>query len=607
VRDPVEGFSPGEDDAWRAKDARRADDAATAEGELERLERRLALLAEHLPDMIFRFEFLPEPRFDYVSPASTAIAGYTPEEHYADPALITDVVHPDDREVLVTGMQHPQDDEGEPLLLRWMHKDGSIVVTEQRYRLEHDADGRTVAIEGVVRDVTGRLKRQVELEHEATHDPLTGLANMRLLEDQLDRHLAGVWGSFVVAVLRLDRFAIVRDLVGRSEAEAMVLEVADRLRSVAPAGGLVAKGLDDLFWIVLAEADRDQGDAVLGLVVDAFRDPVAGEGREVYVTVSTGARLVEAGADVTVEEILNDADTALRAIRGRGVRGSIRWFDRQLQQNATARLQFEQDLRSAVRDGDISVVYQPQVEMETRRILGFEALARWDRPGHGPVSPQLFIDVAEESGLIADLGEHVLFTAARQFSRWRSAGLIDHQRVSVNVSRRQLGQPDLAESMLEIIAATGLPGGGLTIEVTETAVIEAGELAAAQLAELVAAGVRVSLDDFGTGQSSLSALRDLPVHELKIDRAFVNDVVDSKADRAICSAVIALGRGLGLDLVAEGIETEEQAALLRQLGCPVAQGWLFGKPVTAPEVPALLDADGGSRSRTGRRSRDPGS
>jgi PAS domain S-box-containing protein/diguanylate cyclase (GGDEF)-like protein len=585
VQEPGRGGSPG---SHEADEADALHDVAPDDPQVARLERRLRMLAEHLPDMIFRYEFLPEPRFDYVSPASTSISGYTPEEHYEDPGLILDLIHPDDRELVATGMADPKEDAGEPIVLRWLCKDGSVVVTEQRYRLEHDDEGRIVAIEGVVRDVTARLRRQTELEYEATHDPVTGLANIRLLEEELDRHLHGDHDDCVVAVLRLDRFAIIRDLVGRSVAEAMMRDAGERLQLAAPAGGLVAKGIDDLFWVVFPEVGRRAGEGLLQTVHDAFRDPVTGEGREVYLTVSAGVRLVEGGSSATVESVLNDADTALRAVRGRGVRGTSRWFDPQLHQDATERLELEHDLRVAVGDGDVAVVYQPQYEMATGRIVGFEALARWDRPGHGPVSPALFIAVAEESGLIADLGDHVLFTAARQFARWRAMGLVDRQRVSVNVSRRQLGLPDLADSVAEIIAAAGLPPEGLTIEVTETAVMEAGDVAAAQLAILVESGVRISLDDFGTGHSALGSLRDLPVHELKIDRAFIANMVHSRSDHAICAAMVALGQGLGLDLVAEGVETVEQATQLRELGCPVGQGYLFSYPLTPTDLATLL-------------------
>jgi PAS domain S-box-containing protein/diguanylate cyclase (GGDEF)-like protein len=555
-----------------------------------RLERRLRLLADHVPDMIFRYEYVPVRRFDYVSPASTSISGYTPEEHYADPDLVFSIVHPDDREMVATGVADPQDDSGEPMLLRWIHKDGSVVVTEQRYRLERDDTGTVVAIEGVVRDVTERLRRQLALEHEAHHDAVTGLANTRMLWTELARHLGSHDSDCVVAVVRLDRLAIIRDLVGWHVAEGMVRAAAERLHRVTSAGCLVAKGdADELFWIACPDTGRDEADELLQRVHDAFREPLAADGREVYVTTTAGARLVPAGADEDVETVLNDADAALRAVRGRGVRGSTRWFDTRLHQLATERLELEHDLRNAVVDGEIVVAYQPQVDLATGRVLGFEALARWDRPGHGPVSPALFIALAEESGLIADLGDHVLFVAARQFARWRSRGLVSDQRVSVNVSRRQLGLPDLADSVLEIAGAAGLDPDGLTIEVTETAVMDAGADAAVQLGRLADAGVRVSLDDFGTGHSALGALRELPFDELKIDRAFVKDLADDPAATAICTAMIALADGLGLELVAEGVETGFQARRLHELGCPVGQGFLFSRPVTPDELVPILE------------------
>jgi PAS domain S-box-containing protein/diguanylate cyclase (GGDEF)-like protein len=585
VRDPAAGASHPEGVAG----GRWGPDPAGEE--VARLERRLRLLADHLPDMIFRYEYVPVRRFDYVSPASTSISGYTPEEHYADPDLIFSIIHPDDREMVMAGVADPQDDSAEPMLLRWLHKDGSVVVTEQRYRLERDDTGAVIAIEGVVRDVTERLRRQLELEHEAHHDPVTGLANTRMLWTELARHLGVHEADCVIAVVRLDRLAIIRDLVGWQVAEGMVRAAAERLRQVTSAGCLVTKGdADELFWIACPDTGLDEAEELLQRVHDAFREPLVADGREVYVTTTAGARLVPAGADEDVETVLNDADAALRAVRGRGVRGSTRWFDARLHELATERLELEHDLRNAVIDGEITVSFQPQVDLAGGRLTGFEALARWDRRGHGQVSPALFIAMAEESGLIADLGDHVLFVATRQFARWRSKGLVTDQRVSVNVSRRQLGLPDLADSVLEIIGAAGLAPDGLTIEVTETAVMDAGADAALQLGRLADAGVRVSLDDFGTGHSALGALRELPLDELKIDRAFVRDLADDPAATAICTAMIALADGLDLELVAEGVETEFQARRLHALGCPVGQGFLFSPAVTPEELVPILEA-----------------
>ena len=253
-------------------------------------------------------------------------------------------------------------------------------------------------------------------------------------------------------------------------------------------------------------------------------------------------------------------------------------------------MELDNDLRRAVLDGEITIAYQPQVDLATGQVIALEALARWTRPGHGPVSPAEFIAVAEETGLIANLGDHVLFAAARQAARWRASGVLGSERVGVNVSRRQLGMPDLATWILEVLGAVGLPPEGLTVEVTETAVMDAGGGAAEQLAILADAGVRISIDDFGSGYSSLTALRSLPVHEMKIDRAFVSGADDDLADPVICQVVVSLAEGLGLELVAEGVETDAQRRALGELGCTVGQGFLYGQPLAAAEVPAALAA-----------------
>ncbi|HEY6533608.1 MAG TPA: EAL domain-containing protein, partial [Acidimicrobiales bacterium] len=538
-------------------------------------------------------ELRPAPHAVYVSPSAEAVCGYSPSEVYADGGLLLGIIHPDDADEV--GARIMAGSSAQPLLFRWIHKQGHVIFVELRHRLEYDAEGEPSAVEGFARDVTDRVRAENAVDYAARRDVRTGLANHRVLEEELARLLApGERTSpIVVVVIQLDRFASVTELVGREAADGLLRVTGERLVHATSEHVVVAKGRDDQFWLVAPALDRDDGDALLRRVAAVFHQPFVVDDRELYLTVSAGARLVAAGYDGTVEHVLADADAALRTAVPSGLRVTARWFDPAFHVDATSRLELDNDLRRAVHDGEITVAYQPQVDMATGRIVALEALARWDRPGHGPVSPAEFIAVAEETGLIANLGDHVLFAAARQVARWRATGVMTDQRVAINVSRRQLGIQDLATWILEVLGAVGLPADVLTIEVTETAVMDAGERAGAELQALADAGVRVSIDDFGTGYSSLTALRSLPVHEVKVDREFVSGVGDGLSSEAICRAVVSLAEGLGLELVAEGVETRNQADSLVALGCKIGQGYLFGHPLTPDEVPAALRSSAG--------------
>lgn len=549
------------------------------------------ILTANITDIVFRVELVPEVRATYVSPAATAVCGYTPRELCAEPSFFALLVHPDDHGRVRDWISGDSDPQG-PVVARWIHKHGHLLHVEHRLRRERDSSGTVVALEGVARDVTDRVRMENELEYATHRDTTTGLASHRAFEEAVAAHLAGADrdATSVVLVVQIDRFPAITELVGRDAADRLLRAAGERLVHATSPEVLVAKGRDDQFWILHPRADRSAAEAVLRHITAAFHQPFVTDGRELYLTLSAGATMVSPADAPPVGQVLTDADAALRTAPPSGLRLNVRWFEPWVHVRSASRLELDNDLRRAVDDGEITVAYQPQLDLASGRVVGLEALARWDRPGHGPVSPAEFIAVAEETGLIANLGDHVLFAAARQAARWRAAGVLTDQRLSVNMSRRQLGMPDLAAWVLEVVGAVGLPPVGLTIEVTETAVMDAGDRAAAQLQALSDAGVRISVDDFGTGYSSLTALRSLPVHEMKIDREFVSGLGSDLGDTVICRAVISLAEGFGLQLVAEGVETTAQARTLLELGCTVGQGYLFSEPLSAAEIPDLLVA-----------------
>ncbi|MFN8123793.1 MAG: bifunctional diguanylate cyclase/phosphodiesterase [Thermoleophilia bacterium] len=442
------------------------------------------------------------------------------------------------------------------------------------------------------RDRAALTEKEELLAHRAMHDDLTELPNRRaLLEDLAARLGRSRRDSVVVVVAELDDFNLINDGLGHATGDELLRRVAERLRDVAGDGELVARIGGDEFVLVTSTPDGS-ADALAAArrVAVALEAPFALTSGEVYVGASLGVVVADGDEERPAQELLQDAGIALYRAR-EGGRGQCQVFGGAMRQWVSERRSLENDLRRAIDHDEITLAYQPQVDLGSRLITGVEALARWQHPTRGHVSPAQFVPLAESTGLIVPLGERLLARACADARRWSDTfGPV--LTVSVNVSARQLAQPDVVERMRAVIGAAGVPTGVMVLELTETALATDPARMRQRMAALRDLGLRIELDDFGTGQSSLAALRTFPLDAVKIDRGFMEGVgEDTRATHAV-AAVVALIHALGLGSVAEGIETEDQARAMSALGCGRGQGYLFGRPSPAVVIDALL-AEGG--------------
>jgi diguanylate cyclase (GGDEF)-like protein len=423
-----------------------------------------------------------------------------------------------------------------------------------------------------------QVQRQSDqLEDLAMRDDLTGLANRRQFALRVREALSGSRPQ--VLLLDLDGFKEVNDDLGHSVGDRLLVVLSQRLTQAMPAGALVARMGGDEFAVLLRDGTDADALAVVDLLTGTLREPIMAGTHELLVAASIGST-DGAGTDDPFE-MLRRADVAMYAAKRHGDRH--RRYDVGLDEQAGTQARIGAELRTALDAGQFRLVYQPIVELPHGRIVGVETLVRWAHPERGVVGPADFIEIAEQNGLIIELGTWILRAACRQAAEWR-ADLGPHApgKISVNVSARQLAQRGFAALVAGVLAETGLPADRLTVEVTETAVFESGQALTA-LHELHALGVRVALDDFGTGHSSLTLLQTVPADVLKVDKSFVDNITMSGRHAVIATALITIGQGLGLDVVAEGVETAEQADELYRLGYRLAQGYHFGKPSAEPD------------------------
>lgn len=470
-------------------------------------------------------------------------------------------------------------------------KNGEIFPEWLTISTVRDKAGRVQSYIGVFSDISGIKRAAEELERLAHYDPLTGLSNRLLLNAQLRHSLerAERHGELLgVMELDLDGFKNVNDTLGHPAGDKLLQIIAERLRHVLRAEDIIARLGGDEFAVVLEALDSaDSAGTVAEKIIAAVAEPLDLDGHSARVTTSVGIALFPAdGADATA--LLKAADTALYVGKREG-RNTYRFYDQRMSEAVHRRLDLEQGLRNAIEDDGLELWYQPQIDLNSRRIAGAEALVRWRHPERGIVPPGDFLPVACDTGLVVPLGEWVLRTACRQTQEWLAAG-IDIGRIAVNVDSQQIMRSDFVATVEQVLAETGLAPERLELEITENFLLENAENGMGTVARFSYIGVGIAIDDFGTGYSSLAYLKYLHADCLKIDKSFINDLPEDSTGAAIIRTVISLGRGLGFTLVAEGVEKAEQLDYLRSVGCDLVQGYHIAKPMPAADFAAWLAA-----------------
>lgn len=526
-------------------------------------------------------------RILYSNPADAALHGYAAEELPGQDARIFAL--PASARPLEPGRLHE--------VSSWsrettnVRKDGTEFPVFLRSDVVRDAAGRPVGLVTCCEDLTHRKRLEHQLLRNAFYDPVTGLPNRGLLSHRLDLAIDTARREgprFAMLAVELDRIQLVQETLGRAAADELLVAAAARLRECVPAEGMVAHVAADQFAILIDPVAR-MGDAtrVASCVRQMLCEPFRLGDRDVFTGASVGI-VLSGPAYHRSEDVLRDAGIAMMRARD-AADGGYQVFDPGMHAEAMARLHLETDLRRALERGELRVHYQPIVKLDTGRITGFEALARWEHPERGLIQPDDFIPLAEDTGLILPMGLWVLEEACRALRRWQDRPGGAALTMAVNLSARQFTQPDLVERVARVMRETGVRPGTLELEITESVILQHSAPVIQTLRRLKELGVALHVDDFGTGYSSLSYLHRLPLDALKIDRSFVSGA--DAGGLQIVRTIVAMAHALGVVVVTEGIETAELLSELRSLHCEYGQGFFFSRPVTAEQVEALFEAD----------------
>lgn len=557
-------------------------DRKLAEEALRESERRYQAMAESSPVGIFRCD--RNSRCRYVNRRWREITGLTTTQAATDGWL--SAVHPDEMDQVTRNWQLAvaagQVFRAECRFRRprgvttWV-----FVQAEPAYDLQQQLSGYI----GSVTDISDRKRTEEEIRRIAYYDTLTRLPNRAFFLEQLRRNIESAKRTGRRSALLfcdLDNFKDVNDSLGHDKGDLLLQGIAQRLSASIRKGDTLGRLGGDEFVLLLPKVESSR-DAVMvaNKIKDQLDQPFDLDGHEVYTSTSVGIAFYPDDGD-TVTTLLKHADMAMYAAKKTG-RNRYHFFDEEMHEQAVERMRLEAGLRQALDRDEFSLVYQPQYELSSGRLVGVEALLRWDHPELGRVLPERFIHMAEETGLILPIGEWVLRTACRQTAEWIASGFAD-LRVAVNLSGRQFIEPGLVEQVRTVLAETGLPPQNLELEITESVLMQDVEQARQTIDTLRTDGVHLAVDDFGTGYSSLLYLKQLPVSRLKISQDFVRDIASDRRDAAIAEAIISLGSSLGLDIVAEGVETGEQAGILEDLNCPQVQGFHYDRPLPEDEV-----------------------
>jgi diguanylate cyclase (GGDEF)-like protein/PAS domain S-box-containing protein len=561
----------------------------SAEQKLRAAEERYRTLVEQLPLVVYIDEADADCTNLYTSPQTRSMLGYAPEE-WQDGSFLERVLHPDDRDRVVAEMAEEASENGTiSSEYRIVGPDGRVVWVRDESSAISDADGNPIQRQGYLLDITAEREARDELERLAYSDPLTGLWNRTRLERVLAEPSGGPAPTLLF--LDLDDFKTVNDSLGHTAGDELLREIADRLREIVRPTDVVARIGGDEFAVLVEGGDAT---SIAERIVATLRVPIEAAGHELIVGASIG---IAAGSEPA--EILRHADMAMYDAKNAGG-GTYRFFDPAMHEAVVSRLTLLGDLSRPSFLDELFVEYQPIFELETGRLSGVEALCRWRHPRGHLVPPLEFLGVAEENGRIVDIGRRVLEIACAQGAAW--ARRFDRRlSISVNVAARQLADPGFADDAARALARHRLDPRDLVLELTETALMRGDGPSNRNLLDLQELGARIAIDDFGTGYSSLAYLAKLPIDVLKIDRSFVQDCDRRGGELRLIETIVRLGHGLGLRVVAEGVERESQLEQLHTLGCDGVQGFLLGRPASPGRIELLLE----SQSPAPRRPRLP--
>jgi diguanylate cyclase (GGDEF)-like protein/PAS domain S-box-containing protein len=565
-----------------------AEDLRKSTDNLKSSEARFRSLVQNSSDVITLLD--ADGRISYITPAVEKLLGYGSGTLLN--TTLWRVLHTDDlTEANRIFQQLLRTDYGQELLgTRWRHTDGSYRYMETILSNQL-ADPNVRAVVLNTRDVTERKELEATLRHQAHHDQLTTLSNRTLFKERVAASIArhrDDRGNLAVLFLDLDDFKHVNDSLGHAAGDSLLLAVAGRLQECVGPSDTVARFGGDEFAILLDEVqDESYPIAVAERILGAFRLPLKAGDVEMIAAFSIGIA-ISTPKSQDPEEFLRNADVAMYRAKGRGKR-TYELFELSMHAAALERLEMENDLRLAIERKELVVEYQPIVEIATEEVSGVEALVRWKHPTKGFVGPDRFIPLAEETGMIASIGAWVLEQACQEVRAWDVAFPDRRLRLGVNISVRQLQRKNIVNEVRQLLKRTGFAPERLTLEITESAVIREGEETSLVLQKLRAAGMKVAIDDFGTGYSSLSYLARFPIDVIKIDKAFVKASGGEVKSSSLLRAIVGLGHSLGVEIVAEGIETKEQAQILEPLGCR-GQGYYYSKSVSGQAILALLES-----------------
>lgn len=568
--------------------ARDIDARKKAERDLAHREERYALAAKGSNDGLWDWDL--NTNKVYYSPRWNSILGYAENETEDSPEAWISLIHPEDVEQFRIALDKHL--EGQKSHLRNEHRittrDGEVRWVLCRGVAVRDENDRAIRIAGSLTDISREKESESALRRQAQHDKLTGLPNRTLLTEMVRTSLARTERdddySFAILFLDFDRFKIINDSLGHEYGDMLLVNIAQQLRVQLRTVDTAARLGGDEFVILLDGIDGVGGAIeVANRLLDKFSDPHNLKGHEVISTASIGI-VTSSSKYRRAEDMIRDADTAMYQAKASGKARYV-LFDKDMHTQALQRLNLEKDLRKAIAMGQMWVAYQPIVDLETAALRGFEALLRWEHPELGPVNPEEFINIAEETGEIVEIGNWVLRQACRQHVKWKQqhphAGDLF---MNINISKRQIAQPDIVKNLEQVFEETGIEPTSVKLEITESVIMDDRNGITPVLDSIRSLGVQLAMDDFGTGHSSLSCLHRFPIDVLKIDREFIMNMEQRIEYSAVIQAIITLAQTLNISVVAEGLETADQVAQLQALECNHAQGYFFAKPMNSAEA-----------------------